>query len=276
MKFRITEFLFLTILLLPIFSLAIAGKSQERKFGKYEVSLSEDFQKGIGRIVVKQGKAKVFEEVGFGNHYYFGNNFEPNSDEPPDVYSGRNITGNGVTNLVVSNWTGGAHCCHFLSIFEIGKDLKRLVTVEGRSASIRLVDLDDDSYPEIEFWDGAIDENFTSYSMSPGGRVVLKFRKDRYEVATTLMKKPRPSSEKIKVLKQALEHSFEEEQTPNLPHIFLKTLMDLSYSGHFELALQLVEEAWPDKKPGLKEFKRKFSEALKDSQYWREFYNKSK
>ena len=85
-----------------------------------------------------------------------------------DIYSGHDITGNKIPNLIISNWTGGAHCCHYLQIFELGNAFKHLVTVDALSSDIRLVDLDKDGFPEIEFHDGAIDYLFASYAGSPG------------------------------------------------------------------------------------------------------------
>ncbi len=259
------------ILIFPIFAYSLDGRLEKKKYGPYQVSLLQDFQTGLGKVVIKKGKVKVFEEVDIDNHYYFGNNFEPNTDEPVDIYSGRDITGNGKTNLVISNWTGGAHCCHFLHIFELGKNLKKLVTVKALSSSIRLVDLDHDGYPEIEFWDGAIDYQFACFAGSPGGRVVLKFRQDHYEVATDLMKKLEPTAKKMKRLKQSIVRAFKKEDSPDLPYPFLQALMDLSYSGHFKSALQLADETWPAEKPGLSKFKDEFSQTLRDSPYWKEF-----
>ena len=264
----------LLILIFPIFAHSFDGRLEKKKYGPYRTSLLQDFQNGLGKIVIQKGRVKVFEESEIDNHYYFGNHFEPNSDESVDIFSGRDITGNGRTNLVISNWTGGAHCCHFLHIFELDKNLKKLVTIEALSSSIRLVDLDHDGYPEIEFWDGAIDEQFACFAGSPGGRVVLKFRKDHYEVATQLMKKPMPTLKKINRLKQDLVRAFEEEESPDLPYPFLEALMELSYSGHFKLALQLADETWPANKPGLVKFKNEFSQALQSSRYWKESVNK--
>lgn len=264
-------FLFLLISIFSLSSYAFDGRSEKRKHGSYRTSLVQDFQTGLGKIVIQKGNAKVFEEFEVDNHYYFGNHFEPNSDEPADIFSGRDITGNGIVNLVISNWTGGAHCCHFLNVFELGKKFKKLVTVEALSSSIQLIDLDRDGYPEIEFWDGAIDYQFASFAGSPGGRVVLKFQKDHYAVATQLMKKPTPTAKKMNRLKQDLIRAFRGEKSPDLPYPFLEVLMNLSYSGHYKLALQLADETWPSEKPGLEKFKSEFSQALRDSQYWKEF-----
>jgi len=253
----------------PVFSYGVDGKFESKKIGSYRVSLSQDFESGLASLVIKRGKDKVFEEAEVGNHYYFGNYFDQN-EGGPDLYSGRDITGRGVPNLVISNWTGGAHCCHFLHIFELGKQFKKVVTVEAQSSSIQLVDLDFDGFPEIEFWDGTIDYQFASFAGSPGGRTILKFQKDHYEVATDLMKKPIPTAKKLSGMKRKISRAFRQADTPDLPYEFLEAMMNLSYSGHFNFALKFADEVWPKEKPGLDKFKSEFSQALQNSLYWKE------
>jgi len=267
-KIHNQKYLFaLVVLIFPIFSYGIDGRFEKKRFGPYKVLLSQEFESGLAKVVIKRGKDKVFEEAEIGNHYYFGNKVLGRRD----LYSGRDITGNGIPNLVVVNWNGGAHCCNFLHIFELGKNLKKLVTVEAGSSSIRFVDLDHDGFPELEFWDGAIDYQFASFAGSPGGRVVLKFRKDHYEIATHLMKKPAPSDKQMRVIKNKIKAAFEREESPDLPYEFLNSMMELSYAGHFELALKMVDEVWPEKKPGLSKFKEDFTQALQESLYWKYF-----
>ena len=169
---------------------------------------------------------------------------------------------------MISNWTGGAHCCHYLSIFELGESIKKLVTVEANSSSIHFVDLDHDGFPEIEFLDGSIDYLFSSFAHSPGGRVVLKFKNDHYEVDSNLMKKSPLSQKEIKKFILNCKLAFKNEDGPELPYLFLKTMMDLSYSGQFELALKMASEVWPPQKPGFELFKNDFKKALQDSPYW--------
>lgn len=256
--------------LFPDLTQSMDGRLEKKKFGGYTVSLSQSFKNDLGKLVIKQDKDKVFESAEIDDHYTFGNNFDETLNGR-DPYSGRDITGQGLPNLVVSNWTGGAHCCHFLYIFEIGKKLKKLVTVEANSSSVRLVDLDHDSFPEIEFWDGAIDYLFASFAGSPGGRVVLKYQNNHYEVATNLMRKTCPNSTQLEKLKKKIRTAFKKEDSPELPYDFLSAMMDLSYSGHFELAMKIASEEWPSEKPGLLKFKEKFTQALHDSLYWKDF-----
>lgn len=257
------------VLLSSVFSYGADGRFESKRFGSYKVSVSQDFESGLGKIIIEKGKEKVFEESEIDNHYYFGNHFDENPDRP-NLYSGHDITGKGIPNLIISNWTGGAHCCHFLHIFELGRKFRKLITVEANSSSIRLVDLDHDGFPEVEFWDGAIDYQFASFAGSPGGRVILKFKKDHYEVATKLMKKSAPTTAKINNMKKRIVLNFKKNQTSELPHEFLKTMMDLSYSGHFQFALKLAGEVWPNERPGLEKFKSEFSQALRESLYWQE------
>lgn len=258
----------LFILILPFFSYAADEKFEKKQFGTYEVSLSQNYHNGLGKIVIKKGNDKVFEESEIENHYSFGNDFDPVL-EGPDLYSGRDITGNGSPHLIISNWTGGAHCCHFVHIFELGKKFKKLITVQANSSSVRFVDLDHDGFPEIEFLDGAIDYKFACFADSPGGRVVLKFKKDHYAVAPELMKSSSPTLRKIKNLKKVMSLAFAKNDNPDLPYNFLNTMMELSYSGHFNLALKLADEVWPIDKPGLMKFKDEFSKSLHESIYWK-------
>jgi hypothetical protein len=245
------------------------GRVDKKKFGSYSVVLSQSFEDGLGKIIITHGKDKVFESSEIDDHYYFGNHFD--DDEEKDLYSGRDITGKGIPNLVVSSWTGGAHCCHFLHIFELGKKLKKLVTVKANSSSVRLVDLDHDGYPEIEFWDGSIDYLFASFAGSPGGRVVLKFKNNQYEVAPSLMRKASLNQKQIEKLKMMIVASFKKEKSPELPYDFLSSMMYLSYSGQFDLAMKIASETWPADRLSFLIFQNKFTQALRHSLYWKSF-----
>lgn len=265
-SFHVLIFIFIS----PLFSMATDGRFEKRKFDQYTVSLSQLFESGLGTLLISRGKNKVFKEAEVDHHYYFGNHFDETS-KGADLYSGHDITGNGIPNLVVSNWTGGAHCCHFMTIFEMGKNLKKLITVDAKSSDIRLVDLDNDGFPEVEFWDGSIDYLFASFAGSPGGRVVLKFHKGQYEVATELMKKPPPSLTEIDKIKKKIRAAFEEHRNDDLPFVLLDTMMDLSYSGHMAQALKVASETWPSARQDYPSFKQRFVQALRKSLYWRPF-----
>lgn len=263
---RILVFIILIAVISSLPSLWASFYEQRKKFGAYSVSMWMDEDDGESHLVITKNGKKIFEEIEIGSHYYFGNNFDPNLKK--DVYSGKNVTGNGIVNLLVSKWTGGAHCCNFLYIFELGDTFRHVETVAANSNIILLRNLDSDSIKEIEFWDGAIDYQFASFAFSPSGRVVLKYVKDRYEVSYKLMSRPTFSSRSLVKLKKKIRRDFLKKDTPDLPFELLKLMMDLSYSGRVNVALNIADQTWPPWKPGLDQFKKEFTEALASSPYW--------
>lgn len=242
-----------------------------RNFGDYRVVLTRLPDLMGSKYSIFRGKKKVFEKSDYGNYFYLGNYFD-DQVKGNDPYSGTSITGNGIPNLLISEWTGGAHCCNYLSIFELGKTLRHITTVDAGSHGIRLVDFDGDGVVEIEFWDWPIDYLFTSFSESAQGRVVLKFQNGKYRVSTKLMNRPAPNVKFLGKRLGIIKSEFKEKI--GVPHSLLKLMMDLSYTGHVDLAMKVPEMVWPSEKPGLPKFQADFKDALKQSKYWNEYSKK--
>jgi hypothetical protein len=238
-----------------------------RQFGAYSVTISRSDDQMEGIIVISKDGKVVFEEKEIGTHYYFGNFTHKDTEE--DSYSGLDINGNNIPDLVISKWTGGAHCCNFLYVFELGETFRQIVAIDGGSYGFTLADLNHDRIPEIEFSDGVIDYVFACFAGSPPGRVILKFTGDKYDIAQELMKTPRPTNHFINSEKDQIRLAFKKRDSPDLPYPFLKLMMDLSYTGHFDLALKVADETWPPDMPGLEKFKSDFREALDSSIYWK-------
>ncbi len=256
------------ILLLCLYS--ITGRAADfRKFGNYSVSLKRTGDGIYGNLIIKRNAKLVFKETEIGDHYYFGELSE--SEREKDRFSGTDINGNGIPDLVITRFTAGAHCCFYMYIFEMGENFHKIAEVEGGSYYINLIDLDGDKIPEIEFYDGAIDYQFASFAGSPPGRVVLKYVGDRYVIASNLMSKPLPSGQRLKTLLRKVRKDFLKKDSPDLPYSFLRLMMDWSYSGHTEDALKVVEKLWPPSLSGAQKFKSDFKAALNESPYWSKY-----
>lgn len=238
-----------------------------KKYGSYTVSIYQSFETYFQKVVIQKNKKKIYELSEFGTYYYFGNNFD-DTNEGKDPYSGRDITGNGVPNLVISEWNGGAHCCNSLHIFELGKEFKKVATITGYSSRFRIVNLDQDKSLEIEFCEGAIDYVFASYAFSPCGRTILKYKSGNYVVSVDLMKRKMIPNQKLRKIKRKIKTEFAHRDGDVIPYSLLKVMMDLSYSGHLNSALQVADECWPLKTAGLKEFKDEFVATLQSDTYW--------
>ena len=47
------------------------------------------------------------------------------------INMGKDITGKGEPNLVINEWSGGAHCCYTFDVFEIGKKFREITTLDA-------------------------------------------------------------------------------------------------------------------------------------------------
>lgn len=238
-----------------------------KRFGEYEVTIErkDDFYE---HVTILKGKRKVYEDK--NDRFFFGN-FSAHFPDRTDSYSGKDLNGNNIPDLVITKYTGGMHCCHFLNIFELGKNFRKITTIEGGSYGFEFVDLDNDKFPEIVFWDGPIDYVFSSFAHSAQGRTVLKFTNNHYEIASSLMRKKTPTAKERKRIEDEIVEAFKNNDLPHPPYIFLKQMMDLSYTGHLKLALEIARKTWPAKFPGLLTFEKDFPKHLNNSRYWKEF-----
>ncbi len=242
-----------------------------KQINNYQISILKDRERDLEKVLIKKGETILFHEEGVGEHFYFGNNFDDDLNSK-HIYSGHSLTNKGIPNLLISQWTGGAHCCHFLYIFELGQNFKLIGKIDAGSSNIKITDLDHDNSPEIIFWDGAIDYQFASFAHSPKGKIILKFQNGSYSLATRLMEKPLPSQKEFEALKRkSLTQFIAHETDSELPYTFLEVMMNLSYSGHFDEALKFADAIWPKTKDGLDKFKADFSLSLKESKFWKDF-----
>ena len=79
----------------------------------YSVKIYFDFAKG-GAVQIFKDNKQVYLQKGF--QFKLG----LQSDDMPEsklVKPGKDITGDGVPDLVVSEWSGGAHCCFVYNVF---------------------------------------------------------------------------------------------------------------------------------------------------------------
>ncbi len=182
--------------------------------------------------------------------------------------SGTDVTGDGSPDVVLTEYSGGAHCCFTYYIFELREPLNRikLYTGDGLASFEEL-----DELPGLELV--VSDDNFTywtkGFAGSPFPDIGLRYKDGDYKPDVDLFWRPALSDAQLNKLVAEVPKDEWELDTDYLPDEFLSGVTDLIYAGHVDQALQFIELAWPSDKPGQDEFIAElFQCRLRRSQYW--------
>jgi hypothetical protein len=100
--------------------------------------------------------------------------------------SGKDITGDGRAELVVTTNSGGAHCCESTTIFSVDTAPRVILSLATGNCPGELVDLDNDGVPEFRTCDDRFANALCSFADSPMPTVVLAYDKTTgtYVIAT--------------------------------------------------------------------------------------------
>ncbi len=192
------------------------------------------------------------------NSYNF---FDP-EEKPSDADDNRpkrprpctNITGNGIPNLVVEEFSGGAHCCSTYHVFELGNEFREISTLDTYDAGANFVDLDQNGIFGIRTADSSYAYVFTSYSGSFLPSTVLRFVDGKYSLATDWMFTQPLTAEEFVAIVNEVNTTYttptEDGSEITLPSqwggdaILWNKMLELTYTGHVDQALQLLDVCW--------------------------------
>lgn len=180
---------------------------------------------------------------------------------------GTDITGNGIPNLIVSEYTGGAHCCGIDYVFELGETFRLVDIIPTTHSGGKFQDLDGDGIAEFLFNDWHFAYWSTPFAGSPSPGVVMSYQDNAWRPAPELMCQPAPDLGELEA--EAAKIRDEGWEADGLPHL-LETTLNLIYSGHAGLALDFFDAAWPPEIAGEDEFLTSFAHELATNRYWPE------
>ncbi len=202
--------------------------------------------------------------------YYIGNKVDGNS-AGPEIKPGTDITGSGQPQVIIGSWSGGAHCCYAFRILQFGKEFKVVARLDaGDSDGAHFEDIDHDGKYEFLSNEWTFAYWRTSFAESPAPEVILRPVTSQngyveYKLALDLMRKPAPSQ--VQLDDMIVKIKSDESWKQHVPPALWTAMLDLIYTGHAELAWQVFDRSWPDKKPGKSGFLGAFCERLSDSHY---------
>ena len=108
------------------------------------------FGLGVGRLLQSGNLIEAFE---------FAQSIDP--------LSGRDINGNGTADLLINGYSGGAHCCFSLDIFDLGSSPTNILSLDAGNCGASPVDLNGDGIFEIGTCDDSFAYRYCAYAGSP-------------------------------------------------------------------------------------------------------------
>lgn len=243
----------------------------DETFRDYRISVIRDswasWQYQDTLVIAKDGKS-LYTQQSFDFHL---GGFDPADEKQKELLAvGKDITGNGIPDLVISEYTGGAHCCFLAHVFELGQHFRKLGTLDARDGDLsHFEDLDGDGNLEFVTNDFTFAYWHASFADSPAPRVVLKYRDGGYHVAPDLMRRPPPPKGELERRSRDVLGAGQ-WNARRIPSSLWATMLDLLYTGHPDLAWTFLNASWPRTPKERDDFRRELLDQLDKSPYARE------
>lgn len=237
------------------------------RHGAYTVEIQRDDSGGAQTAVIRRGRERVWEGSGFR----FSLGEAPGADEgdrvalPPAV---RDLTGDGVPELVLADWSGGAHCCFTYYVFALGPRFAVLDTIPlEHSDDARFEDQDGDGAHELRTRDWTFAYWNTSFNGSPAPEVVLEPGEGGYRLAERFARRPPLSADSVR--RQVARVRGEWNEARRFPPVLLwEVMVGMVYGGNAAQVGPFVECAWKGDATGREVFLRYFRDQLLRSPFY--------
>jgi hypothetical protein len=189
------------------------------------------------------------------------------------VPNGADVTGRGHPDMIVSLFTGGAHCCTSHFVFELEPTFKLLATLNDSDDDLAHFARDPKDHRYSYF---TADWTFaywpTCFACSPSELVILRWADDAkgggFHLALDKMQKPAPTAAAWNKDLAAIRAVVNQGNADSIGQTLWQNVLDLLYSSQSDLAWKLIDAAGPKAQqkplPALSDF----CSLLRQSPYW--------
>jgi|WetSurMetagenome_2_1015567.scaffolds.fasta_scaffold148613_1 hypothetical protein len=204
------------------------------------------------------------------------------------------INKDGKDEIMIDEYTGGAHCCHYIGIYTLDTSATCIFYVDAEHVDITPHDIDGDSICELESMDCLFSYWQACYAESPFPTLIWKwdngaYRLANFQYADYLLKgyTDEVLSESIAWLKSEADslkiivksykfnpHNDPDDKTIYYPNPGLWTVMlSYIYAGKSNVADSIFNIVWPAEIEGKEEFYKDFRQTLESGPHWEELLN---
>ncbi len=199
---------------------------------------------------------------------FFRGNLKTDPDDPATLLQ-VDLTDDGIPEIFLSEWTGGAHCCFVLHVFTEADPPRLLASIDGQDSEVIDITPSSESGPAhlilddwtFRYWNA-------SFVESPAPELALVWNGVAFEPSAELSRSPVPTASIDALAAGAvgtpISHIPDKWPQPDL----WRTMLDLMYGGHEALAWQVFDRASVGHESQAADFKREFLEQLSKSPYW--------
>jgi hypothetical protein len=192
-------------------------------------------------------------------------------DEPDrKVRPGRDVSGDGVPDVVVHGCSGGSRCCFTAWVYFLGERLELLAEIPGAQSDPAFVNADADSAIEVEVVDWTFEHFPYSFARSPSPRVVLDWNGNELRVSPVLTSGPRPDRDELLLQARAVRELLawrDEPRTWPYADVFPPAI-GLMYAGHPDLGWLYLLESWSESEQERVRLEQQVEELLSASIYY--------
>jgi hypothetical protein len=255
----------------PAAACSSASQSDSAKVGSFKfTTYSSD---AATCLQVTNGGKTVFRRVVEGDEQFTLGQPADAQLNIPAIANGTDVTGRGHPNMIVSLFTGGAHCCTSHMVFELEPEFKLLATLEDAHDDMAHFALD---RQDRRYYYHTADWTFAywpdCFACSPSEAVILRWVDDAkgsgLHLAFDKMQRPAPSAAEWSRNLAAVRKIASDADTESIGRTLWQTVLDLIYTGHSDLAWKFVDEAGPKAQQKPLPSLGDFCGLLKQSAYW--------
>lgn len=220
--------------------------------------------------VTSAGKVVYSQSVDSFETFTLGQK-EDAQDNIAAIRNGTDVTGRGQPDMIVSLFTGGAHCCSIHYIFELGPQFKLLATLNDTNDDLARFELSAGHYYYVTadwtfgYWP-------TCFACSPSALVTLVWTDDKngggFHLATQMMQTPPPTTAEWNKELGDAQKAVAAGDADSIGTTMWQTVLNLIYDGHSDLAWKFVDALGPKAQQSPFPALGDFCSLLKTSPYW--------